>query len=162
MSYPESARPPGCTLPCWSWKYQDGDPECAQCPYRESCRSAVLWRSSQAPPAPQSVMQMPQRQYAAPVPPPQPIYRQPPVQPQQQVVQYQPPQQAAVPYTNTTPNPLAPWQRPGAPSPPYYFNQYPGETIGSRLGKNMVLRALESVFTELMYFFRHWTWPPRS
>jgi hypothetical protein len=52
--------------------------------------------------------------------------------------------------------------RPGAPAPAYYFCQYPGESVLERLGKNMALRAAESVFGEVMFFFRHWTWPPRA
>lgn len=172
MSYPESSRPPGCTLACWSWKYQDGDPECGQCPYRDSCRTAVLWRSSQQPTvAPQSIVPLPSRPFIPhqPVAPtvyqPQNVYRPPaPVAAptQTQVVQYQQPVQSAVPYSDAVPHPLSPWQRPGAPSPAYYFNQYPGESTPTRLGKNMVLRAAEGMFGELMYFFRHWTWPPSA
>lgn len=60
------------------------------------------------------------------------------------------------------PHPGAPMHRPGAQSPSYYFTQYPGESIGERLTKNIVLRGLEAIFHELMQFFRHWTWPPTN
>ncbi len=63
--------------------------------------------------------------------------------------------------SNTNPNPMAPMFRPGAPSPAYYFTQYPGESVARRIGKNILLRAAEAIFGELMQFFRHWTWPPR-
>lgn len=61
----------------------------------------------------------------------------------------------------SAPSPLASWYRPGAPGPAYHFTQYPSESVGSRLAKNAILRALEAIFGELMQFFRHWTWPPK-
>lgn len=61
----------------------------------------------------------------------------------------------------TNPNPLSPMHRPGAQGPAYYLNQYPGENVGLRVLKNVILRALEVVFFELAQFFRHWSWPSR-
>jgi hypothetical protein len=52
--------------------------------------------------------------------------------------------------------------RPGAPGPAYYFNQYPEESVGARLTKNMFLRAMEALFKELASFFGNWTMPPRQ
>jgi hypothetical protein len=67
---------------------------------------------------------------------------------------------SSAPHPSAMPNPMTPWQRPGVVSQSYYFTQYPGEGIGTRIIKNVILRALEAVFAELMQFFRHWTWPP--
>lgn len=33
---------PAASPACWGLKYQDGDQECEQCPYNETCRSRVL------------------------------------------------------------------------------------------------------------------------
>ena len=79
-----------------------------------------------------------------------------------QMVQYQQQQlHPSLPDPNN-PHPLTPMMRPGAPGPAYYFCQYPGESTVQRLGKNMSLRAAEAIFGEAMFFFRHWTWPPRT
>ena len=165
---------------CWGQQFSDGDRECYQCTFKEACRATCMERASQPslPQPPQTMVPLPARPYigqpfapSVPAPPPQ-VYRPPnslapvpPPQPQQ-VVQYQQYQQqpvavASLPDPNN-PNPMIPMMRPGAPAPAYYFCQYPGETTVQRLGKNMALRASESVFGELMFFFRHWTWPPRS
>lgn len=186
---------------CWGTKYQDGDRECGQCRFDDTCRVKMLEVLTQPtssyhpppsppPPPPNSsgypflpVYQPSKPTGIVPTPPkpptapisttspapiryttpsvPQPTY-QPPVQYQTQ--QYQTPQQ----YHNVgysiqdPPNPISPIHRPGAPGPAYHFTQYPGETILARLTKNMVLRGLEAIFSELMYFFRHWTWPPKK
>jgi hypothetical protein len=39
------------------------------------------------------------------------------------------------------------------------FHQYPDESVGQRVGKNIVLRAFEAMFGELTRFFHYWTWP---
>jgi len=172
------ARPYG-SPGCWGQQFTDGDRECVQCFCREACRSICMERAAQVPitaPRPQTMVPLPSRSYtgqpvAPPPPPSSQIYRPsttltPTYSPSpQQVVPYQqytqPVSVASLPDPNN-PNPTIPMMRPGAPQPPYYFCQYPGETTVERLGKNMTLRAAESMFGELMFFFRHWTWPPRS
>lgn len=163
---------------CWSTKYQDGDPECFQCLHKDSCRSALLDRVASQPvkPPTPSIITIPPRPFL-PIQPPQttaPTVFRPPTTSITQpppIVQYQPPlQQQYQPYQQhqpylpdpSNPNPMAPMFRPGAQGPAYYFAQYPGESTTTRLGKNMALRAGEAVFGELMFFFRHWTWPPRA
>ena len=176
---------------CWSFQFTDGDPECMQCRFKDSCRPAAMNRHTAPPTIPvppiprppipiQQTIPLPTRPfapaaptvsyappYAPPYAQPGPVYRQPvpppPVQhyqPPQQTVQYQQPQYSIPDPRN--PHPAVPMMRPGAQGPAYYFTQYPNETIPKRLGKNMLLRAGEGIFQELMYFFRHWTWPPRS
>jgi hypothetical protein len=173
------ARPYG-SPGCWGQQFTDGDRECVQCVFRDTCRSACMERATQMPmapvrPQPQPMVPLPARPYigqpVVPPPPPVPqVYRAPTAlaaaPPQQQVVQYQQyatqqVQVASLPDPNN-PNPLVPMMRPGAMQPAYYFCQYPGETVFQRLAKNIGLRAAESMFGELMFFFRHWTWPPRS
>jgi hypothetical protein len=158
---------------CWGQQFTDGDRECTQCAFREGCRSSCMYRATQTPMAApvQNMVSLPARPYIGgqPVAPPVPQMFRPtamaPAMQQQPIVQYQQYQQPVAvaslpdPYN---PNPVIPMMRPGAPAPAYYFCQYPGETTIQRLGKNMALRASESVFGELMFFFRHWTWPPRS
>lgn len=171
---------------CWGLKFQDGEKECKQCSYNDSCRPAMMNRMTQslpviqnfAPPAapafrppaqPVQVIPLPARPLFAPPtvgtgmappppPPPKPVTQAPPAPPQ-----------AGTYYQNTTgyslpnqkePNPFAAWFRPGAQAPAYHFIQYPGERTSTRLVKNAILRALEAIFAELMQFFRHWTWPP--
>ncbi len=167
-------------LTCWGQKYQDGDQECNQCAFKDSCRNAVLIQAASRPIQPAKVVPLPTTPLFHPHPAqpvvPQPTYRpnQPtalvPVQVQQYPT-YQPAPQpvpqpaptymANIPDTNH-PNPMAPMMRPGASGPPYYFTQYPGESVLQRLGKNMLLRGGATMFGELAYFFNHWTWPPRS
>lgn len=183
---------------CWGQKYQDGEPECRQCDFIDTCRPAMINRvvSSSPPPQPQqqplAVIRSyaPQSQPLAPPPtlrspsaqvvplPSKPFYMPPatalptptqsvPIKPAAPA-QVQAPQQSTFFQSNTgfslpnpkQPNPMAQWHRPGAQSPGYFFTQYPGEAVGTRLAKNAVLRALEAIFAELMQFFRHWTWPP--
>lgn len=192
MSY--AARPTGAPG-CWGLQYTDGDQECAQCSFKESCRPVVFSRlstpSPQPPPPPTLALPMiPPSQFVpmpprpAPGPPgppvpypyqapptPQPVLRSPyaPPQPPAPIQQYQQPQQVVqyqpVQYSFPDPNnpsPAVPMTRPGAPGAPYYFCQYPGESVPRRLTKNMVLRGAEAMTGELAHFFRHWTWPPRS
>lgn len=184
-------RPPA-SPPCWGVKFQDGEKECEQCRYNDTCRLAVLARVA-APSAHPSTSLTVLRNYAPPSPPPAPVnYRMnPPAQtvaplpanpyyvtqnaplPRSpsapvapQVTQPQQPQyyQQSTGYSlpnPQAPNPMQAMHRPGAPSPAYYFTQYPGESVAQRVGKNLFLRAAEAVFGELMQFFRHWTWPPQ-
>lgn len=186
---------------CWGAKYQDGDRECGQCRFNDTCRprmfevlnesQASSYRAPPAPPPPPispsyqslpvyqsnkptGVVPIPPRPVAVPVPaaPPQVPVRYASPSAQQPVPQptYQQPQPYQHQYHNTGysipdpyhPNPTVPMHRPGAPGPAYYFTQYPDETVAARLTKNMMLRGLEAIFSELMYFFRHWTWPPRQ
>lgn len=145
------------------------------------------WLMTNQPPAPPSSYPAPNyRTPSAPPPPPIPslpassFFQPPPVAPQAQVPVAQPsfqqwqqyrqqqeqPQTTQYPYHAAIPdpkqpNPFAAWHRPGVVnSPSYYFSQYPGESVGGRIFKNMVLRGLAAVFQELTQFFTHWTWPP--
>ena len=167
---------------CWGAQFTDGDRECIQCPYQDSCRSTCMNRAAAYnPPAPPTfpsttMVPLPTRTMlptypppppAAPVPvpvyrPPQPVVVQPhgQAQPQPPVVQYQA-SPGYIPDPNNL-NPLMPMIRPGVQGPPYYFGQYPGETIKERLAKNVILRAAEAFFQELVRFFGNWTWPKKS
>lgn len=160
---------------CWGQQYTDGDRECVQCDARETCRAACMQRALQAPVPPRpsgpTLVPLPSRPFLPTMPQAPAIYRPqaPPSLPappvpqvaQPQIVQYQQMPPASLP-DPANPHPLVPMMRPGAPTPAYYFCQYPSESTMTRLGKNVALRAAEATFGELMFFFRHWTWPPRS
>lgn len=175
---------------CWGSKYQDGDEECRQCPHSDTCRLAMMERlssphpdarvnlpviSSTFPPPPkpqinivpphQVIANIPAKTYASssqvPIKTNYQTYTSPPVNTQS--YNHNPTYSTNTTYSlpdPTKPNPLNALHRPGAQSPSYYFTQYPGESVGERLTKNVILRGLEAVFYELMQFFRHWTWPP--
>jgi hypothetical protein len=172
---------PSAAPTCWGLKYQDGDEECRQCPYSDTCRSAMLDRLNR--PNPDSKLSLPVTTF--PVPPrpsmasasaqvsisARPYASTSHVQVAKPTQPASPPVHQTQAYTSAAgyslpdankPNPMLPMHRPGAPSPAYYFTQYPGESVGERLTKNVVLRGLEAVFSELMQFFRHWTWPPHQ
>lgn len=194
---------PAAAPPCWGAKYQDGDLECKQCKYSDTCRETVLQRivnpqaqrtnlpvlrsyaPHPAPPPPPSISFSAQPQNTV-VPLPAKPYYPPPVSslptPPKNVPFPSAPSSTTAPHvapqahqaqqyyqsstgwslpSNSNPNPMAPMFRPGAPAPAYYFTQYPGESVASRVGKNLLLRAAEAIFGELMQFFRHWTWPPK-
>lgn len=182
MYIPKPAGSPG----CWSNKYQDGDRECEQCRFNDTCRPAMLQKVVSPP---HSLPVVASRNYTPPYPPPAPVFMTPPAQTmvqlpakpyippppapvmvkQPQITATQVTQQANQHYQQSTgyslhnqqnPNPFVPLHRPGAPAPAYYITQYPGESVGSRIAKNAVLRAMEAIMYELMQFFRHWTWPP--
>lgn len=181
---------PAGSPPCWGVKFQDGEKECVQCRFKDGCREALLSRVVSGPPrmslpvltpkpppyppppplptmqTSQALVPLPAKPYYAPpinhLPAPKP---QVPMPPTQQTAQQPQPQyyQQSTGYSlpnPQNPNPLAPLHRPGAPSPAYYMTQYPGESVGTRIMKNTLLRALEAIMFELMQFFRHWTWPP--
>jgi hypothetical protein len=179
---------------CWGSKYQDGEEECKQCRFSDTCRSAVLSRvvtpeppryslpvvssPPALPPGPQAIVPLPSSPYIPPAPP---IQRTPSA-PQATVPYYQsysnaysppippiPTQQTNQPHytfyslpNTTNPNPASPMHRPGVQGQSYYFNQYPGESVTSRVVKNSILRGLVAIFEELVKFFMHWTWPPRA
>jgi hypothetical protein len=191
-------KPPS-SPPCWGLKYQDGEKECEQCKYNDTCRPAMFSRLSNPsdqrtslpvirtyspPPVPstpphfqvqpsmqQAIVPLPAKPYYPPPVNSIPLPRvQAPVAAPSQSQTAQTVSQATQYYqqstgwslpSNANPNPMAPMHRPGAPSPAYYFTQYPTESVASRVGKNLLLRAAEAIFAELMQFFRHWTWPPR-
>lgn len=204
-----TARPP--EMPsrldrCWGKLIQDGDRECEQCRWNDSCRSRFMEVAVATPvrpppqplpvyntaPLPITPMPAAMPTGVVPMPPPRvvtappPVYRpyQPPTQATAQVrypttpsvpqpvstpqsyqhhpqYPYQHSQQGySIPDPNR-PNPMDPMFRPGAQGPTYYFNQYPEESTANRLMKNMFLRAMEALFSELSSFFRHWTMPPR-
>ncbi len=174
---------------CWGRLHQDGEEECRQCRFRYDCRTETMEQVNKpgarlpmfgqypsqtqlSPPRTPLPALPPPSSTVVPLPP-RPVFSPPTTQP--------PPPARTIPSTTSTPttvnystsaggyslpnptspNPLAPWYRPGAPGPAYYFTQYPNESVSSRLAKNAVLRALEAIFGELMQFFRHWTWPPK-
>lgn len=177
-------RPSG-SPPCWGQKYQEGEAECMQCDHRNSCQQEMIRMTTSnvslpvirnySPPitpqrtTPTTVVPLPSRPYYAPPAPTIPLPK-PPTQSTFSTTQlsntapqasyYQSSTGHAIPNT-TTPSPFAHWQRPGAPTPSYYFTQYPEENVSTRLIKNALLRALEAIFAELMQFFRHWTWPSK-
>jgi hypothetical protein len=176
-------RPSG-SPPCWGRKYQDGAEECMQCYYNEGCRQEMLYQVARpnqpavrnyAPPIQPPRLALPTPSATVVPLPPKPYFAPPvssipvptrtipvptvPTPPTTSQTYYQQSTGHSLPNPGVN-NPMAHWQRPGAPAQPYYFIQYPGESTGTRLVKNAVLRALEAIFAELMQFFRHWTWPP--
>jgi hypothetical protein len=182
-------KPPG-SPPCWGRQYDDSKQECYKnCEFRFECKQVTLhqiglptqrtqlpvMRSYAPPPVPSApprmlpppatatVVALPKNPYFVPPPTtlPQPGRPIVPVPPQQQQQYYQQSTGYSLP-NPANPNPMASWHRPGAPAPGYYFTQYPSESVGVRLAKNSILRAFEAIFGELMQFFRHWTWPPRT
>jgi hypothetical protein len=188
------ARPSGMPVSldnCWGKKYQDGDRECEQCRFNDTCRPKMFEYLASVPvrsPPPQSlpIYGANRTTGTVPMPPPKPSTPPPMTYPPApvHVRNYSPsvtpppspPQQAPVhnyPYSNQQgyqgyaipdpdrPNPYAPMFRPGAQGPAYYFNQYEGEGTGTRLMKNVFLRALEAMFAEAARFFGNWTMPPR-
>lgn len=181
MSY-EYQKPYG-SPPCWGLKYQDGERECVQCSFKETCRPTVMAKLiptsslTQQPPALPQLPSFPRSLPAAPPPPPVPAYQSslfrpqtapaPQTQPYSIPTQAPPPQQnpyntAQYPLDHNNPNPWAAMFRPGSQAPPHYFIQHPGESTRERLLKNILLRLLEAVLQELAHFFRHWMWPPNS
>lgn len=174
---------PAMAPPCWGEKYQDGDKECGMCKFNDTCHPAMISKVN----APQTNLSI-IRNYSPPIitppptsPPPKQIvqsiiplpdklYYIPPasIKPVLQPIAQSQPQQTPNYYQQssgfslqnpTNPNPLNSMHRPGAPTPAYYFTQYPGESVIWRILKNIFLRAAEAVFAELVQFFRHWTWP---
>ncbi len=164
---------------CWGKKYQDGEEECNQCRFQDTCRPEMMYQLTKTnqPMLRPSYVPLPSQPIPPQLPstPPRPYFTPPtstpPVSPAPRTFQTQTtPQPTQIPYYQqstgfsipnpTAQNPLTPWHRPGAPSPPYYFTQYPGEGTGSRLIKNVILRLLEALCAELLQYFRHWTWPP--
>lgn len=168
---------------CWGQMYQDGDYECGQCRFNESCRKEVLRGAMSVPvanqiPVPPRAPTWPAPVPASPVPAFRPAPVPPPPLPQHPVTQYQHPipvpvaplyatgyqqqyQQPMQPFLpQAIPDPMQPWLRPGVSAPPYYFNQYPGEPPLERFAKNLLLRAIAAVAQELLGFFIQWTWPP--
>jgi hypothetical protein len=192
--------PPGAPN-CWGQKYQDGDIECGQCRFNDTCKKEVLRGAMNAPPypartpapyppPPQSVVPFPRpitgaqpvssnfsTPYAMSAPPPMavhpatqyrpaqpvpvslptPFQQQPqfPI-PGQQNQQYHP---AQLPLE--IPDPRVPWVRPGSSAPPHYFTQYPQESMGQRLGKNILMAIGAAIAGQLVALFTQWTWPPR-
>lgn len=159
---------------CWGKQFGDEDDECRRCNFNISCRPATINNLAakrnilpQASSYSLPVLQQPQ-QYATarfgsqlPMPTlPQPtsyprtVLPQPPQQPTHQApVGYQP---HAPGGWNT---PIAYLPRPSPSNPTWW--QYQGETTSSRLGKNILLTALQAIFAELLRFFSNWTWPSK-
>lgn len=172
----QQQRPAG-SPPCWGRQY-DGSGnstksgrECAGCPFNFSCKNAydeAMGRQMSYAPTGYVPSYTPQYQYPypqqyqqpwqqPPVPPPVP----PPPVPQRHLPVWQP--QASPPAPMWQPQARAP-----APVVPLtqqeqqfqgIFGQYPNETVGERLGKNLILRMLEAFFSELARFFHFYTWP---
>jgi len=175
----QQQRPAG-SPPCWGRQYDGSGTstksgrECAGCPFNFSCKNAYdeaigrqmsyqpqgyvpTFNPPQYQPPYQQYPQYPQyqqqwQQPPTPPPVPPPPQRQLPVwQPQQaQPPMWQPQQRAPVPLAPLTQQEQ---QFQGI------FGQYPGETVGERLGKNLILRMLEAFFSELARFFHFYTWP---
>ncbi len=169
-----TAAPPAGAPRCWGRQHADNDKECNGCTFNYTCKSAYQqaggasargqWVPPGYAPPPQPTYYVPQQQQP-PAYRPLPMYGQP-QQPQATYpLPYQPP-----------PPPPPPQQARGNPPPGYggyqppvyapagdqfqsIFGQYPGEDIAERLGKNIILRALEAIFNELTRFFHYWTWP---
>ncbi len=165
---------------CWGRQYEDGNDECNNCKFSDSCRPAAINRSSmrrngvqqQSLPQPRiSLPVLPQQSY---MPTPQfgvpqiPTLPQPsnyprtvlPHSPIPQMAQQGHPQspvgfQPHAPASWNTPIAYLPKPNPANPS----WWQYSGETTSSRLGKNIVISALQAIFAELLRFFTNWTWP---
>lgn len=143
---------------CWGQKFQDGDPECMQCPHKGTCRPEMLNRIV-ATPLPPQMVPMPTRPYSLPTIPTAPSYQ------TQQYKQAVPPVPTNIPPVPQTPpsqwpNPQfsPPMTKPGVGSV-YYFNQFPQESTLERLGKNILMKILQAALLELWHFFTHWSWP---
>jgi len=162
------ANPPPGSPRCWGRQFQENDPECKGCPFNLSCKKVVQQ------PAPMVYQQ--QTPYQAPYAPAQAVYQPPWTAPQPQPTYRLPVYQAVPPpppaYHAPPPPPRPAYQAPAQPvyhapaqpaPAPYQsiFGQYPGESVGERLGKNLVLRALEAIATEIARFFHFWDWPKR-
>lgn len=194
-----SAIKPSSAPLCWGQKYQDGDKECDQCMYADTCKSAMFLKLSGSSNSRPSLPVLSSAAYPAPPKPPvqppapfnQPLYHNIPArtyssssqvpiaktysssstptyqtsQPSQPTYQTNnnTPQYSnsnySIPDPSKPPHPMNYMHRPGASGPGYFPVQYPNESIGERLTKNLLLRGLEAIFNELAQFFRHWTWP---
>ena len=148
--------PPAGAPRCWGRQYSDHDRECQACPFRGSCKPVFVRSTGMMPQPPATTTQY------VPLPqmPPQ-GYPPPPPGPRVQVIQ--PPQVQQQPQWN----PQWQWQQPPQqmiprPADNNFLGQYPGESTAERLGKNMVLRAMEAIFTELARFFHFFSWPKRG
>lgn len=162
---------------CWGKQFDEDDDECKNCNYNISCRPATINNQSTRRTVPQNG-QSPQ--FHLPMVPPQPpqpmtfaarygynsAQQMPgPMLPQSGYPRTpMPPQQVTQAQTGFQPHAPAGWNTPIAylprpnPSNPAWW-QYQGETTGARLGKNMLLGALQALFSELLRFLAHWTWP---
>jgi hypothetical protein len=169
---------------CWGRQFEgDKNAECKACAFNWSCKKAFEEQNAIRPQAlrpyqPQYPQQIPMAY--APPPPPTPQYRPaqtpwpaaPPQFPQQ--LQYGAanlpvPREAMVsPHLGPLQHPNGPILVPGAQvdNKPNYidqygqiFGQYPNESTAERLGKNVILRMAESLFSEIWRFFHFWTWP---
>lgn len=172
--------PPG--FPCWGLEFSSVDSECRHCNHQVTCRDAYIGRNSISvpvppPPPPQFATQYAPQGFQVPPPPPPPPpqtsgWRNVPAQ-------YQPPASPPVYQPTNGWAPVAP-----PPPPPQmqvqpgtnngWVQQYhpqswqgiiglhPGETVTTRVGKNVGLRMAESAFSELARFFHYYTWPPAS
>lgn len=166
---------------CWGKQYGDEDDECKNCDYKTSCRPETINYVSTRGSAPNSNLKLPpnyqlpvvqQQQYAprfgmqppqAPTLPQPSGYPQRPTAPLPPTHPYQGPQyqQATVGHQPHAPagwnTPIAYLPRPNPQNPAWW--QYQGETTSARLGKNILLTALQAIFSELLRFLANWTWP---
>jgi hypothetical protein len=160
---------------CWGKQFGDEDDECRNCNFNISCRPATLnYRSAVdsrrsgavlPQPSPHSLPMYqptftpprfgpPMVQQAQTIPQPSVGYPRPGVTHVSQPtvpVSYQPhaPQGWNIP--------IAYLPRPNSGTPAWW--QYQGESTGARLGKNLLLSALQALFAELLRFVSNWTWP---
>ncbi len=163
---------------CWSKQFDDDDDECKNCNYNVSCRPATINNNSARRNGQSPQLQMPQ--YHLPMMPQQPpsfatrygynsaqqmpgpmlpqasgYPRTPPPPPQMAHAQVQTGFQPHAPSGWNTP--IAYLPRPNPSNPAWW--QYQGESTRARLGKNMLLGALQALFAELLRFLANWTWP---
>ena len=168
MEYTRSNPPPNSPR-CWgvAGEYRETDPECRGCVFNMSCKKvnqqpppsymtsyAPVPANAYPPPPPSSAgfRSLPVMQNSAPPPPPSSGYGPPPPPPRSGT-------QAMAPVYS----PITPQPHPSQVQDPFpgIVGQYPGETVGERLAKNVVLRMFEALFTEMARFFHYWTWPSR-
>lgn len=158
---------------CWGKQFDEDDDECKNCNYNISCRPATInnisFKRSQTPqlPSPSYHLPMiPQQPYAPRFgAPPGPMLPQPSGYPRMGAPPAPPTAQTAPqaqmgfqPHAQIGWNtPIAYLPKPNPANPAWW--QYQGESTASRLGKNMLLSALQALFSELLRFLTNWTWP---
>lgn len=142
---------------CWGLKYQDGEKECEQCRYNESCRPAMLERCTS-----DGRMTLPViRTYnPPPVPSPPTIYQQRPVN-QTAIVPmpakpYYPPPPVSVPARQASvPMPPQPVAQPQAPQQQYYQTTT-GYSLPSYANPNPMTPMHRPGASAPAYYFTHY------
>jgi hypothetical protein len=152
---------------CWGKSFNENDRECRGCSFQTSCKEEIVRLNTYRYSPPQAPA------YAAPAPVPVPV---PPWQ--------QPPRVTALPVIQAPQlAPVQPMMRPPdqhtippygfgwAPDPLFYSlhaappmvrNQFQGEKFFERVGKNMLLSALESLCSQALLAARQMIWAPEQ